>query len=271
MRIRSVLIVIFGLGITMLMSCNGFEKVKRSSDVNYKFAMANKYYDHSDFLKARDLFEGLMPVMKGTKNFEPMYYKFAMCNYNLKDYYSSALAFKNFATSFPASKEADEASYLHALCLYKLSPKPTIEQTNTIKAMEALQAYINMHPESKHLEDANKYIQVCQDKIEEKGVSAAKLYFNISKYQAAVVCFKSVISDFPDSKKLDEYQYMIVKSSYYYAKGSTESKKEERFVNVLNTYQELVDNYPKSKYVTEAQKYYTLASNNIKKIKNEHK
>jgi len=251
----------------LFVSCNGFEQVKRNSDINYKLAMADKYYAKKDYLKARELYEGLMPVMKGTKNFEGMFYKYCMSLYNLKDYLSASYYFKNFTSSFPASKDADEASFLHAYCLYKLSPKATVEQTNTMKAMEALQTFQNTHPDNAHQEEVSKYISALRDKLEIKEANAAKLYFDIGKYLAATVAYKIIINDFPESKSMDEYQYMIVKSHYYFAKGSTQAKQEERFVNVLNAYQELVDTYPKSKYLQDAEKYFTLASNNLKKLK----
>jgi outer membrane protein assembly factor BamD len=81
------------------------------------------------------------------------------------------------------------------------------------------------------------------------------------------VAYQTVINDFPDSPSMDEYQYMIVKAHYFFARGSDPGKQQERFVNVLNAYQELVDTYPKSKYVQDAEKYFTLASNNLKKLK----
>jgi outer membrane protein assembly factor BamD len=272
MRIRTILpLFVVGACLTLMTSCGGFESVKKSSDVNYKLTMANKYYDQKQYLKSSELYQDLIPVMKGTKNFEPMYYRFAMSFYNLKNYYSAAYHFKVFTTSFPTSKETEEAAFLHAYCLYKLSPKITVEQTNTEKSIEVLEAFVNKYPESKHLEEANKYINEGTSKLEQKDVSAAELYFRISQYKAAGVAYKSVMAEYPDSHRLDEYQFMIVKSHYYYAKSSVATKQEERYVSVLNAYQELVDSYPKSKYLQEAEKFFTLASNNIKHIRNEHK
>lgn len=270
MRIRAIFTLAIVSCIVLLASCGGFEKVKRSNDVNYKLTMANTYFDKKDYLKARELYEGLMPVMKGTRNFEPMFYKYAMSLFQLKDYLSASYYFKNYTASFPNSANADEAAYLHAYSLYKMSPKGTVEQTNTIKAMEALQSYVNAHPDSKHLDEANKFIAQTHQKLESKAVAAAKLYYDISQYRAAAISYQSVITDYPDSGNMDEYQYMIVKAYYHFAKGSEISKQKERYVSVLNAYQELVDNFPKSKYLQDAEKYFTLAATNIKKIKNEH-
>lgn len=267
MRFRQYLVSVLLLSFTVLISCNGFERVKRSNDVNYKLSMGNKYFDKKDYLHARELYESLMPVMKGTKNFEPMYYKYAMACFMLKDYNSASYHFKNYVNSFPNSPNKDEADFIHAYSIYKMSPKITVMQSNTEKALEVLQTFVNNNPESKHATEANKYIAELQSKLEEKAAIAAKLYFNISQYKAATVVYKNIQTDFPMSNRMDEYQYMIVKANYKFAKASVKDKQEERYINVLSAYQELVDTYPQSKYIKDAEKYFSLASNNIKKLK----
>lgn len=267
MLFRQYISVLLLLSFTLLISCGGYEKVKRSNDVNYKLTMANKYFDKKDYSHAREMFESLMPVMKGTKNFEPMYYKYAMACFHLKDYNSSSYHFNNYVKSFPNSPNKDEADFLHAFSIYKMSPKITVMQTNTEKALEVLQTFVNNNPDSKHIDEANRYIAEAQAKLEEKAAIAAKLYYDINQYRAATVVFKNLQSDFPASTRMDEYQFMIVKANYKFAKASIKEKQEERYVNVLSAYQELVDNYPKSKYIKEAEKFFTLAATNLKKLK----
>ncbi len=251
----------------MLMSCNGYEKLKRSTDVNKKLVMANKYYDKKEYIHARELYESLLPVMKGTKNFEPMYFKYAMTNFHLKDYNSSSYHFMTYAKSYPNSPNTDEAEFLHAYSIYKMSPKITVMQSNTEKALEVLQRFVNNYPESKHVEEANSYIAIAQGKLEEKAALAGKLYYDINQYKAATVVYKNIQTDFPMSTRMDEYQYMIVKANYKFAKASIKEKQEERYINVLSAYQELVDSYPQSKFIKDAEKYFSLASTNIKKLK----
>lgn len=229
--------------------------------------MANKYFDKKDYLHARELYESLLPVMKGTKNFEAMYYKYAMACFQMKDYNSASYHFRTYSKSYPNSPNADEAEFLHAYAIYKMSPKITVMQTNTEKALEVLQSFVNNHPDSKHVTEANTYIAIANEKLEEKAALAAKLYFDINQYKAATVVYKNLQTDFPMSTKMDEYQFMIVKANYKFAKASIKEKQEERYVTVLSAYQELVDSYPQSKYIKDAEKYFSLASTNIKKLK----
>ncbi len=247
-------------------SCSPFDKVKKSSDVNLKLTKANEYYDKKKYNNANELYHDLLPVLRGTKNYEQLFYRYAYTFYNMKDYPTAALYFKNFTEYFPTSKDAEECEFMHALCLVKMAPKSNLDQTNTIKSMEALQAFINTHPTSPRLAEANQYIDESRKKLETKEASAANLYFNIGQYKAAAIAYKQVIDMYPESPNTDYYQFMVVKALYEYAKISISEKQQERFVNAISAYNELKEAYPSSKFVKDAERYQLLANNSIKKL-----
>lgn len=268
--------IIYLLAITVvLFSCRGFEHIRRSSDVNYKLTKANEYYDKKDYRHANTLYAELMPIMKSTRNYESLMYRYAYTYYHLKDYIEASYYFKNFGEYFPTSKDAEECEYMSAFCLYKYAPKPGLDQTNTQKALEAMQNFASKHPDSKRLGEANQIIDASRDKMEQKQAEAAKLYYNIGaylrSYNAAPTTYRSIMKKYPDSKHTDEYLFMIMKSYYKYAKQSVESKQEERYANALDAYRELKDGYPTSTYMPEAEKLYAEIDVNIKKLRNEHK
>ena len=266
-HIKSIIYLFF---IIFLASCSGYEKVLKSDDINYKLSKANEYFDKKQYLKANTLYEGMLQVLKGTKNFESLYFNYSYTSFYLKDYLSASFHFKNFIDYFPGSKDVEEAEFMHAVSLFKLAPKATLEQTNTVKAMEAMQSYLNRHPDSKRIEEANKMIDEMRLKLEQKEASAAKLYFNIGQYKAATIAFKSVMQNYPESNANDLYQYMIIQANFQFAKASVLEKQEERFINTINAYNELKETYPKSKYVFEAEKIVLLVNDYLKNIKNEH-
>ncbi len=268
MRITSLYLVL----LLLLSACaSTHEKVLKSKDVAYKLEAGNKYYDEKKWWKANEVYEGLMPSFRGTKNYEALYYRYCYTFYYMEDYLSASYQFKNFTENFPRSASADECEFMYATCLYKLSPKVSLDQTSTYKAMDALQAYINTHPESKYLTEANNYIDICRNKIETKDANGADLYYKISQFKAASVAYKSLIQNYPDSRRGDYYQLMALKSFYRYAALSIKEKQEERYAEVVNAYTELIDLAPTSIYIKEAEKFYASANNKIKQLRNEHK
>ena len=252
-------------------ACSSYEAVLKSKDINFKLAKANEYYEKKDYQKANELYGMIAPILKGTKSFETVYLKYANSYYNLKDYLSASLHYKNYVEVFPTSKETEHAEYLHALCLYKLAPKASLEQTNTIKALDALQSFVDTHPNSVHNAEANTLIANSIKKLEQKEADAAQLYFKVGQYKAASVSFKSVLRNYPESEKSDYYQYFIIKSLYLYAHSSIETKQKERYSNVVSAFEELQNEHPNSTFIKDAEKYKNLSINFLKTIDNELK
>jgi len=78
-----------------------------------------------------------------------------------------------------------------------------------------------------------------------------------------------VLRNYPESPNADQYQFMIMRAMYKYAKQSVPEKQEERYATAISAYNDLKTNYPQSKYLADADKIYTEANNNVKKIHNE--
>ena len=267
LRLKNLLYIL--LAVVALSSCGGFEKIRKSSDVNYKLTKANEYFDKKDYHHANELYKELLPIMKSTRNYEALDYKYSYTFYYLKDYVEASYFFKTFTELFPTSKNAEECEFMSAVCLFKYAPKYTLDQTNNVKALEALQSYVNRYPNSTRMTEANKYIAESRLKLEMKQADAAKLYFNTMHYKAATVAYKSVIHNYPESPNSDLYQFMIMRAMFKYAKESIPDKQEERYANAISAYKELKETYPQSKYLADADKIYALADNNVKKIRNE--
>jgi outer membrane protein assembly factor BamD len=258
-------IIIAGL----LSSCSGINKVLKSKDANYKLRMAEGYYVKKKYQFAQALFEDVMPNFRGTPEFENIYYKYAYCAYYQKDYLNAENLFKSFLEAFPSSTKAEELDYMRAYCYYKMSPKVALDQSNTVKAMGMLQTFINTHPNSARNKEATELIDVCRHKLEEKERLAAQLYYDIGQFRASGVAFTSLMNNFPDSEKGDEYKLMVIKSYFKFAELSIDERKVERYEQVITECNDFVDRFPDSKLVKEVESYISSSNNNIKKLNNE--
>jgi outer membrane protein assembly factor BamD len=83
------------------------------------------------------------------------------------------------------------------------------------------------------------------------------LYARIGDYKAAVVAFNNFQRGYPDSGYNEEISFLRVESAYNLAKQSISSKKQDRFREAIEYYQAFVDNYPSSKFMRDAEKYYS--------------
>lgn len=255
--------------VILVASCSKFSKVQKSNDYEYKLKMADKYYADKKFNNAQVLYQELFPIFKGGPKFEDLFYKFAYCSYHLKDWMQAENLFKQFTEVFPTSPRAEEMEYMRAYTFYRQSPKQDLDQTNTLKAIGLMQTFINTHPGSQRLPEANGIIDRLREKLESKDYKSAELYYNMGHYRAAAIAYTSLINSFPDTKKGDEYKLQAIKSYYLYAENSIEDKKPARYEQVITEVNDFNDRYPDSPLAKEAERYATLSQNNIKQIQNE--
>lgn len=257
-KIKHLIISCIAIAILGLGACKSkFEKLRLSNDVAKKYQEGIRLYNKKDYNKALILFEGLVQKYRGTAEAEDLNYYYAYTLYRLKDYTTARYKFKEFADTYPASKNAEECRYMGAYCYYLDSPKSSLDQENTYKAIDALQLFINLYPKSDRATQAAQYIANLRNKLETKAYDNAKLYYDlggydVSNYKSAVVALKNAQVEFPDIKYAEEMNLLIVKSQYMYAKNSFPARQEDRFSEAIEYYNEFIEAYPNSKYAKEA-------------------
>ncbi|NQX42948.1 outer membrane protein assembly factor BamD [Pedobacter steynii] len=257
-KIKHVLLLSFTIIALTIAGCKSqFEKIRLSNDVAKKYQEAMKLYNKKNYSKAIILFEDLSQKYRGRAEAEDLNYYYALTLYKLRDYTTARYQFKSFADTYPTSKYAEECRYLGAYCYYLESPKSSLDQENTYKAIDALQLFINFYPKSERVADASKYIADLRAKLETKAFENAKLYYDlgawdISNYKSAVIALKNAQIDFPDIKYAEEMDLLIVKSQYSYAKNSIELRQEDRYNEAITYADEFVESHPQSKLVDQA-------------------
>ncbi len=262
-------LAIFILITGLLVSCSDVNKILKSSDYQMKIQKANQYYDAKKYSEAQVIYEDVMPVVKGSAEYETLYYKWAYCHFYQKDYLNAENLFKGYLENFPNSAKAEELEYMRAYCFYKQSPRAELDQTNTTKAITYMQTFMNMHPSSPRAKDASDIVDKLREKLEIKDYKSAYLYYNLGYFKASATAFTELMYNFPDSKKGDQYKLMVIRSWYRYAENSIEFKQQERFEKVLNECADFVDRFPDSNLVPEVDRYKSQSEYNIKSLKNE--
>ena len=246
-------------------------KVLKSKDNEYKLKMAEQLYVQKKYNQAQQVFEDIMPFFRGSDKYEDMFYKYAYCAYYQADYVNAESLFKTFAENFPNSTRVEECDYMRCYCYFKQSPKVDLDQTATSKTISLMQAFINTHPESARVKDATDIIDQSRRKLELKEYKSAQLYYDMGDrfYKAAAIAFSTLIEDFPDSEKADEYKLASIKSYYKYAEASVTEKQVERFEKVITEVADFTDRFATSTLSDEAKNFKLLSENNIKNLQNE--
>ena len=249
-----------GVLVLLIFSCSGYEKALKSTDYKLKYKEAMRYYNKPDYVRASALFDQIANVFRGTDQADTIYYCQAMSNFKQGDYILAQHYFHTFAQTYGGSPFAEEADYMSAYCYYMLSPRPELDQENTVQAIQAFQLHLIKYPDSKRSADCKKYITELQNKLVKKAFLSAKLYFDMEDYKAAIVALNNCLIQYPDSKYREDIMYMLVKSSYLLAYNSVKAKQKDRYQNAVDEYYSFAAEFPDSKYSKEVTKYYKLAS-----------
>lgn len=233
-------------------SCSQYQKALSSDDIALKSEVANSMYDAGKYNKAIRLYEQIAPSYKGKPNAERMFFLYSNSLYKTKQYYLAGYQFENFSANYPKSEKREEATFLGAECYYKLSPVYSLDQTDTQKALDKVQRFIDQYPNSTFLPKANEYIKELRVKQEKKSFEIAKQYNTISDFKAALKAFDNFISDYPGTPFKEQALYYRLDSAYQLAINSVDSKKQERLVYAKSTYNNLIKFNSNSEYKAKA-------------------
>ncbi len=251
--IRLLFLVIIAVG---TISCSKFRKIQKSGDWKLKYEAAIEYYENEDYHKAEILLDEIRPIMRGTAEAELGEFYLAYTYYYQKQYILSAHHFEEFVRIYGRSEYVTEAAYMHAYSLYLQSPDYQLDQTVTYEAIAAMQNFINRNPTSEYAKEGDKIIDKMQVTLERKAYEQCRLYFKLRRYKSALTVYDNFKVDYPDSKYQEEVAFLKIQTSYDYAKESILSKQEERFQTTIDAYLELLDKYPNSKFLKDAEKIY---------------
>lgn len=244
-----------------------FRKIEKNPDWRVKYEGALNYYNKKDYYKASVLFEQILPIVRGLPEGEKVQFYMAYCQYYQKLYLLASEQFKTFYETYGRSQLAEEARFMYAYSLYVSSPNSNLDQSSSIEAMAAMQQFLNRYQNSKFKDKAIEAIVTIQEKLEKKGFENARLYYKMRSYKAAIVALTNFQKNFPDSRYLDEAQFLIVSAQYKMAEKSIYSKQEERYKEVVEFYKELIDKYPDSPFLRDAEKFYSDSLEKLSKFK----
>ena len=242
-KIISLLLVVI-----VFVSCGDYQKVLKNEDVGPKFEMATKLYDAGNYSKAIRLFEQIAPSYRGKPQAEKLFYMFSQSYYKTKQYYLAGYQFESFVSGYPKSEKVEEAAFLGAKSFSMLSPIYSLDQTDTHKAIEKLQTYIDNYPNSKNLVEANKTLKELNEKIEKKVFENAKGYNTILDYKSAIVSLDNFIADYPGTPFKEDALYYKLDSAYQLGINSIPSKMQDRLNVAKTAYSNLIKFKADTKY-----------------------
>jgi outer membrane protein assembly factor BamD len=244
------------LVLILLTSCSEYEKILKSTDVDLKYKKALSYYQKDDFGRAMTIFEQISLVTRGTGKNDTVMFYLANCYYKQNDYIMAGNQYKNFTRIYANSPFAEEAEFMVGYCHYMMSPRPSLDQNETVLAIEAFRLFISKFPNSPKTDESQALIKDLNEKLVEKSYLSAKLYFELEDYKASIIALNNSLGQYPDTKFREEMMFLVLKSNYLLAYNSVPGKKRERYQSALDEYYSFISEFPESEFKKEVERMY---------------
>jgi len=137
-----------------------------------------------------------------------------------------------------------------------ISPRSSLDQSATFQAIDELNLFMNLYPNSNLVDSCNTLLDELRIKLEKKSFDLAQLFLKTAKYKAAIVTFENTLVDFPDTDYKEEILFNSLKAHYKLALNSVDSKKEERLKDTMKAYVKFADSLPNSSLLRKAEDMY---------------
>lgn len=252
-------------------SCSNYTKVLNSTDYMMKYGVAKEYYNKGQYARAAVVLQDVIQMLKGTEDGEESLYMLGMSYFNAKNYEAANSVFQKYYQTYPHGKYTEKAMFQSGLSLYNQTPEPKLDQSATYAAIAEFQNFMETFPESEMREEAQNMIFALQDKLVEKEYLSAKLYYDLgnyfgncssggNNYEACVITAQNALKDYPYTTRREEFAILILRAKFHLAANSIERKKAERYHDAIDEYYGFTNEYPESKYMSEAKSLYKQAA-----------
>ena len=259
-------------------SCGSFTNLYKHKlkerDYDYMYEAAKEYYMAGQYEKSIQLLNDVITIMKGSDRGEESVYMLGMSYLKNKEYDIAAQTFQQYYTSYPRGTYTERARFYAGKALWISTPEAQLDQSDTYKAIQELQLFLEFYPNSPYRDEAQDIIFEAQDKLVEKELNAAKLYYNLGSYlgnnfQSCVICAQNALKDYPYTKYREDLALLVMKAKYELAYNSVLSKKAERYRDAVDECYAFKNEYSESANVKLADELLQKAEEALKDLPEE--
>ena len=238
--------------------CAGTGRVAHdSAEEAYKKGM--EHFEQENYGRAAEYLQSVFDYGRSNEWAADAQFNLGRAYYQDEKYLLAASAFTRFKQLYRQDERVPEAEYRRAMANYELSPPYQMDQTKTKRAVEYFQLFLNRYPNSEYVPEAEARIRELREKLAHKQYNAAQLYERRGLYEAAALSYESVFDQYPDTEWADDALLGAINAYLQYSGVSVRSQQPERLRLVIENYDRLVQLFPNSPLLKEAEALYEKA------------
>ena len=234
-----------------LMGCSGSQRVTHSSP-KQAYEKGMKQFEKENYNKALGYFRGVLSYGRGNEWGPEAQFQLAMTQRKLEKYLVAANEFRRFTQIYRNDPMVPRAEYEQARAYYARSPHYQLSQTDTRKAIELFQLFIDRYPDHELVPKGQEKINELRAKLAHKKFDAGKLYERRDMWRAATQTYEDVFNQYPDTPWADNALLGALRSYIRYADRSVRQKQAERYQEAIAKYDRLTQLFPESGLIDQA-------------------
>ncbi len=211
-----------------IISCAG-NKPKPDWDAAQYFKYAKSLFDDEDYYEASNEFTVVVLRFAGTSVADSAQYYLAESHFYMDEYLIAAVEYEKLINSMSRSPLVPQAQFRLAESYFQQSPRASLDQTYTNKALRAYQLFIEDYPTHELKDKAQKRIATLRDKLAEKAYINAENYRKMREYNAALIYYDQVLDNYYDSSWADDALAGKIETYIEMEKPEQASKELDKF------------------------------------------
>jgi outer membrane protein assembly factor BamD len=189
--------------VAVLFACSS-KSVTDIPNAEQRFHLGMAEYNDGNYLEAIQHFEVIRLQFQASAIADSAKYYAGMSHFQREEFLLGQYEFTQLIQNFPKSPLLQDAYFMYAECLYRLSPRVDLDQTYTAKAIDALQTFVEVYGKHPKAQEAEAQMKELFEKLAEKEYDTGVLYVKMQNSTAALVYFNNVIDRYYNTSYADD-------------------------------------------------------------------
>ncbi len=220
---RTIYILLILASIGIMISCAGKKPIDKLS-LEERYKRGHEFLDNKKYYNAQQEFQIIVLSGSHTELGDDAQYYLAESYFKNKEYILAIAEYERLTRKMKYSTYVEKCRWRICQAYVAESPNYYHDQSNTVKALQKLQEFIEEYPDSEYRSEANNTVKELRNKLAEKILKSAVLYIKLHAYDSAVVAYEDLLRQYYDTDLADDAHVGIIRS-YLLMKKVEEAKK----------------------------------------------
>ena len=238
---NKILSLILITGFIFIISC-GSQNIRPDLPMEERMDLALKMFEKGDYYNAKTQFRVITLSHSGSTIADKAQFYLAECHYYMKEYILSASEYERLIRVYPNSEYMDDSKYKVGMSYFKLSPKYSLDQVYTLRAVQHFQEFLEDYHTSSLVPEVTQKLQEARDKLARKVYASAEQYRKMGISTSAIIYYNMVLEKYYDSVYAANSQYGIAECN----------RKLHNYSESVEAFNTFIEKYPQHKLVKNA-------------------